>query len=741
VCDDTLEEPAWFTGLVQGRPQVNGDDTILVVDLEKSSTGPVGVGIPVDHRIRLSYPTVSADPGRPPHPPENGQRIRFFTTLRRPFAFGNPGHFDYHRYLAVRKITYTARLKSGLVVHRITAPPSDPNLWFRRWVTRTVERRYGKTGTTGLDPPGALLVACLIGEDRWVNQQERELLRRSGLGHLLAISGLHLGLLGLMLTVSLTGLRVHIRLRRLILIIFFVAYHELCGARPSITRAVVAAVLFLLGGTLGVHPRPLNSVAAAALAMLTLNPALLYDAGWQLSFGATFSILILGPLFIQHRRVSRQPWHHPSRLASVLFGVSAAVMLGIAPVQALLFHRGTPAALLTNPAAGPLLGLSLCAGVAYLAAHALGIWLPSFCTVLLHGLAELAGDLVELGFESILWLARQSAHLSFRMPGPSAVVVFLYYTCLAAAVLLSRQKRSGNRVWAVTLLCCAAPCLLLVGAATGSRWMPEGSVRVTVLDVGQGDSTIIQCPGGRTMVIDGGNALDNGRFDFGEMAVSPALWSYGLHSVEAVALSHGHQDHAGGLAAVVRNFRPQRIFAGRRLTMAPPAVRALLQDGADCGARLVPLHRGMVLRLGEVELLVLHPPSPPNDGDGRPNNNSLVLLLRHHKVRMLFTGDLENGGEEVLLSSPLSRLIRDCQLIKVGHHGAADASSRRWLRLISPQTAVITAGRFNRFGHPDPDLRRRLQEAGCRRIHCTGSDGALVVVSDGRNLFYRTGPF
>ncbi len=737
-CGNTEEDPAWHSGRVSGRAEAGHRDTVLLVDLDTPASAPA-------LRIRLSYPTESSAPGSFPGPPETGQRIRFFARLRQPAAFGNPGGFNYLRYLAARGVSSTARLKSGQLIQRSPPSASAPSSVVRRWVERSVATVFGRPGETGLQPSGALLVACLVGERRWVDPRDEELLRQSGLGHLLAISGLHLGLLGLLLNRLLASARVNIRARRLLLMIFFGAYLQLCGPQPSITRAVVTALLYLGGATLGLHPRPLNSLSASGLAILAFNPLLFHEAGFQLSFGATYSILLLGPVVVRQRREEQSLWN-PARLASTLFGVSAAVLLGIAPLQASLFHRATPTALLTNPAAGPLLGLSLTAGLVLLTSQGLSDLLPPCCSLLPRAVALLAARLVDFGFSGIVRLARLSAPISFRLPAPSPALACAYYLCLASAAGLRGNRTVGRGQW-VFLLLCAAPCLLLVHAAAGGNRLPPGTLRVTVLDVGQGDSIIVECPDRRTLVIDGGGALPGGGFDFGELAVSPALWDRGLHSLEDVVLSHGHQDHAGGLAAVVRNFRPRRILAGCRLSRDLGAVQTLLKTGEQCGARLVPLHRGMVLRKGEVELVVLHPPPPLAVSDtvdeqaGNPNNNSLVLLLRHRAVRMLFTGDLMNGGEEQVLGSPLSRLIGGCQLIKVGHHGAPGAGSIRWLNQVSPRIAVVTAGRFNRFGHPDPFLRQRLLAAGCRRIHITGQDGALVVVSDGRRLYQRSGPF
>jgi competence protein ComEC len=264
-------------------------------------------------------------------------------------------------------------------------------------------------------------------------------------------------------------------------------------------------------------------------------------------------------------------------------------------------------------------------------------------------------------------------------------------------------------------------------------------LRVTFLDVGQGDAAIIEFPDNRVLVLDGGAAPPAGTIDFGRLAVSPALWHHGIHHVDTVALTHGHGDHAGGLGAVIDAFRPYRLVTGRLLDEDLPAACSVRSMAAGRGCRTVRLHRGMVLRRGDVDLVVLHPPPPgvPVVDIDDPNNRSLVLLLRHGRVRMLFAGDLETEGEALVLASPLARLARNCRVLKTGHHGAPDANGRRWLEHVSPDVAVVTAGRRNRFGHPDPALAGRLAAVGCRRFHQTGLDGALTVLSDGRDVLLR----
>jgi len=688
-----VDRPTWIIGRVFKRPSSREGQLSLLVNLGAA-------------RARIRCP----DPGRAATLPREGSTIRFFTTLRRPTAFQNPGSFDYRRYLAIRGASLTGRLKSFRLIELRHQPRPGPSERIRLGLERSILRRF-EPGT-----PGALLLACLTGERRWVSEGQRKTLQRSGLGHLLAISGLHLGLLGLMLAALLALARVTLRRRRMLLVLFFLGFHQLCGGTPSITRATLMATVFLAGGLMGFHARPLNSLAAAGLLVLIRNPLMIHDVGFQLSFGATASILCLASPLYDLLRGSGGRASASWRSLTGMMAVSLAVILGTSPLQAALFNRASPTTVMTNLAAGPLLALALGAGILMLAAESLGLtWL-----------AEPAALIVDGGFRAILWLGDVSAPFSFRLPGPGAPVCCVYYILLSGAFCFRRRKTVS------VVLLAAAPALLLGSAALQSGVLSSGLLRVTFLDVGQGDAAVIRFPDGRSLVLDGGGALPGG-FDFGERVVSPALWSMGSGRLDTVFLTHGHQDHAGGLSAVVRNFRPRDVLAGRHLRRTMPAVSRLLDTGVSIRA----LHRGQVIRRGPVELLALHPPPPsvpPLPGLG-PNDDSLVLLVRYGRVKMLFTGDLGAAGEEQVLKSPLAVLARDCELLKVGHHGAAGGTTERFLDLVRPRMAVITAGRFNRFGHPHQAVLRRLADCGCRQVHRTGLHGALTVVSDGKRLF------
>lgn len=730
-----IERPAWFSGRVCRPPTSGLSGTALIIDLDSAAERTANAPRRLRLRLRLSVPTPDPDLHRDALPGE-GARITFFAVLRAPRAFGNPGAFDYGRYLESRGVGATARLKSPRLVRVIGPGETTTGQRFRDLVARTVESRF--RGNAGTEVAGALLLSCLTGDRRRLTPGLRETLRQAGLGHLLALSGMHVGLLGSLAALLLTAMRMPIRLRRWALIIFFLTYHELCSAGPSLTRAVAAAVLFLAGAALGFRPGPLNSVAAAGLGILAADPLMVDDAGFQLSFSATIAIIVIVPVLVDRGTAGRTAPGVPLRLPRVLAAVSFAAFLGTAMLQAALFHQATPAAVAANIAAGPLLWCALASGICCLATDLAAVPAPGPLGPLLDGTANLACRFVRVAAGGIVLLARTAAPLAIPLPSPGPALLVTGYGALALSTLAARSPRLSGRLPAFLLLCCS-PCLLLVGLAVGRQRPPANLLRVTFLDVGQGDASIIEFPDGRVLVLDGGAAPPTATLDYGRLAVSPALWHHGMHHVDTVALSHGHGDHAGGLASVIDAFRPRRLITGRLLGMDLPAARGALSAAAGRACAVVRLHRGMVLRRGDADLVVLHPPPPGLTAaeTGDANNRSLVLLLRHGQVRMLFSGDLERAGEGMVLASPLARLARGCRVLKTGHHGAPDANGRGWLEHVSPEVAVVTAGRRNRFGHPDPALAGRLAAVGCRRIHRTGVDGALTVLSDGRDILLR----
>ena len=436
-----------------------------------------------------------------------------------------------------------------------------------------------------------------------------------------------------------------------------------------------------------------------------------------------------------------------------IFVLSLVLQIGMLPLMALQFHRIALSGPLANLFAVPLTGLLVPLGFLTLGTAVLfrPLWLV---------LALPLGWLTALLTHVAGWFARLP-HGSYRIPGPPWWLLLLFFAAfvgLAAALrreageltaLRSQWKLTASRphisttrpyarwttqVAAFALLACDAVIAIHPFAP---RTIP-GKLEVTALDVAQGDALLVVSPHGRTMLIDGGGAFAGfgqqerrERSDPGEEAVSPYLWSRGLQRLDIVALTHAHQDHIGGLAAILENFRVGRLWIGREV--ASPAQAALEELARSKGVPIEHERRGGALDWDGVQMRILWPEIAPEETAAGPkNNDSLVLRLAYGRRVILLPGDIEKQAErEIVAETPGDGLRAD--VLKVGHHGSKNSTMQEFLERVRPQIAVVSAGAENPYGHPSPEALERLQQAGVRVLR-TDRSGAIHILTDGERV-------
>lgn len=436
-----------------------------------------------------------------------------------------------------------------------------------------------------------------------------------------------------------------------------------------------------------------------------------------------------------------------------IFVLSLVLQIGMLPLMALQFHRIALSGPLANLFAVPLTGLLVPLGFLTLGTAVLfrPLWLV---------LALPLGWLTALLTHVAGWFARLP-HGSYRIPGPPWWLLLLFFAAfvgLAAALrreageltaLRSQWKLTASRphisttrpyarwttqVAALALLACDAVIAIYPFAP---RTIP-GKLEVTALDVAQGDALLVVSPHGRTMLIDGGGAFAGfgqqerrERSDPGEEAVSPYLWSRGLQRLDIVALTHAHQDHIGGLAAILENFRVGRLWIGREV--ASPAQAALEELARSKGVPIEHERRGGALDWDGVQMRILWPEIAPEEtATGPKNNDSLVLRLAYGRRVILLPGDIEKQAErEIVAETPGDGLRAD--VLKVGHHGSKNSTMEEFLERVRPQIAVVSAGAENPYGHPSPEALERLEQAGVRVLR-TDRSGAIHVLTDGERV-------
>jgi competence protein ComEC len=327
-------------------------------------------------------------------------------------------------------------------------------------------------------------------------------------------------------------------------------------------------------------------------------------------------------------------------------------------------------------------------------------------------------------------LVREAPWLAARVPAPGAALVIVYYAAMAVMIAgRGRFRASGAIVFAATVLLMATGIdLTRVTRPAASR-----ALRLTVFDVGQGESMLLETPARAAILVDTGGAPFGGSLDIGQRVLAPALWARGVRSLDAVLVTHGDPDHLGGAAAVLEDFSPHRLWEGIRVPVHPPTL-AILDDAARRGVQIESLRAGRGLPLDGVRVRVLHPPEPDWERRRVRNDDSVVLEVVHGEVALLLTGDISAEVERAIVPLLTPARIR---VLKVAHHGSRTSSSAALLDAWRPQLAVISCGRGNRFGHPATEVLQRLDAIGAT-VFRTDLHGQITVESDGQSIFVTT---
>lgn len=587
----------------------------------------------------------------------------------------------------------------------LAAPGADSGL--RALAARLRGRAAGRLDRR-LPPDAAALARALTLADR--GRLPEDLTRRfaeAGLAHLLAISGLHVGVLAAA-AAWLFGLFLPTGTRHLSAAVLTAAYVGWIGAPASAVRASLLFAGWAVARRRGSPVRTSDLLGAAAAAALLVEPAAVLDAGFQLSF-AGFGGVVLGAA-AGRRAAERLGSGRRSRALLLATAAGAGAFALTAPLVALHFQRAAPVAVVSGLAGTPLVGLALLSSLATLLLPA---WAAGVAADAATGVLRLLTALVE-GFASL-----PGGHGTAAPPGAAYWV--------AAALLLAawvRFVRSGRLASVPVPVAAAALVLLAWPTLSAARAGARGGTLLCTLDVGQGDAAAIRTRRGRWLLLDAGPASPTGRpgRDAGLTSVAPFLRARGAGAVELLALSHPDLDHLGGAEAVLDRYRVRRVAGSGVPHPGRPHLRFLEAVRRE-GARWMSLRTGDRLRVDEVGLLVLDAGRPGAD----PNDSGVSLRVRVSDAGFTWitTGDASADREVAMLRRwPADSLRAD--LMSVGHHGSRTSTAPAWIEAVSPELAVISAGAGNRFGHPHPLTLETLTAAGVRTWR-TDRDGELCV--------------
>ena len=727
-----LEEQVTLRGVVLTDPE--RDATAYRFQLGELQREVGGDWQPVAGRVQVTaQPSAGMALDRAAPHVRYGDRLTLTGGIESPPVFDD---FDYRDYLARQGVGAVARFPALTLQGEGAGSP----LLRRVFAIRTTLSASLQHSLP--EPASALARSLLLGQRRGLPDEVRQDFIETGTSHLLAISGLHVAiLLGAALAIGrlLFG---GARWALLLALVAVWAYAMVSGMSPSVTRAALMGSVFLLGRALGREGASLPALAAAAAAMTALDPRLLGNVSFQLSFTAVMGLLLLAPpIEARLARVATQVTGAEGASAALgratasATAASIAATLGTLPLVAMVFERvsyvGIPVTLLALPALPLALAASGASAVAGAVWTPLGIatgwvaWAPlSYLLAMVAGAARLPGGLLELG-------------------GVTPVMVWGYYALLAGASYGLRRWQdddgepaptgpSGLRLGSGRLRLAALALLLTCAVVwTAAATAHDGRLTVTFLDVGQGDAIFIQTPSGKQLLIDGGPDPDALQRELGR--VMP-FWD---RSLDLIVLTHPDADHLNGLVSVLERYEVLLVAeTGVESTSAQYASWQALAGRAN--TETVIAFTGQELRTGDgVVISVLNPPADvPEWTPDLRNNSGVTLRVSYGDVSFLLPADIHRYTEEALVASgaPLQATV-----LKAAHHGSATSSSQAFLNAVQPQLVVVSAGLDNKFGHPAPEVVERLTgTVGEGNVFVTAEHGRVQFSTDGERLWRET---
>jgi competence protein ComEC len=713
-------------------------------------------------RVRVSlYPK----PGEHPPALRYGQKVELEARLRSPRNFGNPGAFDYAGYLARQRIYWTAsagsRSKLKVLPGQCGSRLGRLIFGLRTTALDRLERLYsGKPYHTGM------MQALLIGEKSKVDESWTDQYRVTGTYHALVISGMHLTALTAIIFLVMRLLPLGEMAPLIAATACSWVYTMVTGWQTPVVRAAAGLTLFLATRYLYRRQRLLNMLAAVAIGFLVLDPYQLFEASFQLSFLciiaiAALAVPVLEKTSVPYLRGLAAPedrdrdLHLPPRTAAFrvelrlvgetvslwtriperwvlrtaaavlraafyfyeLAVISASVQVGLALPMAVYFHRVSFSGVSANMAVVPLLSLAVPAG--FFAVFSGWKWA-----------AGLAGWLLSLSQAVVDWHVRWEP--AWRIPNPPLWLGL----CLSASLILLALSGRWPARWRWLPGAAAAVFLGLLLWHPFPPQVQPGVLEFTAIDVGQGDAFFIALPGGKLMLLDAGGFPSysgrRGGLDTGEDVVSTYLWTRSIKRLDVVAVSHLHQDHAGGIPAILRNFRPGEVWIGA--LPRSPETKKLTEVVRRTGARLRKMTGGEQFEYGGARISILAPPATDYEADSVSDQDSLVFRMQFGKRSVLVTGDMEPRIEQALTDG---RLFPPTDVLKVPHHGSRKSTLDGMLRELRPAFAVIGVGSENSYNHPHQEVLDRLQTW---RVTAFRTDvwGLVSIRTDGRRLDVAT---
>jgi competence protein ComEC len=621
----------------------------------------------------------------------------------------NPGEFDYNKYLHLNGISgvfYVNDYNNFKIISKSDKSIASYFHVVRKSVAEVIELVYSEKSR-------GLIKGLLLADRREVDEETKEEFINSGVFHILAVSGLHVSSIAFIILLLFGRFNIYIKNILVILALFF--FLLLTGSPPSVSRAVLMALLICLTFLTGRDTSLLNSISVAAIILLVLNPSDLFHPGFQLSFAAVISIALSFPVsqrFINHYKLSDKKI---LKYFVQYFFVSAAIQMGTLPLTVIYFSKISLIALVMNFLIIPFVGIVLSLSI-----FTIILAFFSLSAALIWGLVN------EYLISTLLNLIHYSSNLKFshikETFNINNVLLFYFFSLI---IYISLIKHSNKRVIvSIFILSIANYFLFSSFTSSNSSFYEKNSFNICMVDVGQGDAFLLKFPDGTTGLIDAGNC--NYYYDAGEKVIAPLLDHLKIDKVDYAFISHLDIDHYGGIVSLIKKNKVKTI-------VKPPSDNSeqdlKLENFLRAEKISFSYFRTGISEIGGVKLYTLSDSISFNFTQS--NDRSSLLKFVYGDISILFTGDIGKNAEKYFIFKYGNFLKSN--ILKVAHHGSNTGSSREFLDFVHPDLSLISAGYGNRFNHPAPEVIQRLKDHNID-IYRTDTESFIMLTTYGKNI-------